>query len=161
MGIRISNLPETTAVQGTDVIIVSGEDTKKMQYSNLITQLIQDLNIGRDGSSALVITRTYKGVPVRIVTDGIFVTVDLHGQPDSDMNIKTGWTTVGNFATEELTPVAKTEGVRFVNVQQFAVSYRWLTDGTFQIGYGKTGNGIESDFRSGNLFDLSFTFSLK
>lgn len=161
MGIRISNLPETTVVQGTDVIIISGEDTKKMQYSNLITQLIQDLNIGRDGSSALVITRAYKGMPVRIVTDGIFVTVDLHGQPDSDMIIKTGWTTVGNFATEELTPVAKTEGVRFVNVQQFAVSYRWLTDGTFQIGYGKTGNGIESDFRSGNIFNLSFTFSLK
>lgn len=161
MGIKISNLPETTEARETDVIIVSGEDTKKLQYSNLITQLIRDLNIGRDGSSALVITRAYKGMPVRIVTDGIFATVDMHGQPDSDINIKTGWTTVGNFAAEELTPVAETKGIQFVNVQQFAVSYRWLTDGTFQIGFGNTGDRIESNFRSGGLFDLSFTFSLK
>lgn len=160
MGIRISSLPEATAVQETDVIIISGEDTKKMTYANLVTQLTSDLNIGRDGSSALVFTRPYKGMPLRIVSDGIFVTVDLHGQPDSDIGIKTGWATVGNFSTEELTPVIEAKGIVLLNAQEFSASYRWLTDGTFQIGFGKA-NGIAADFHSGAALDLSFTFTLK
>ena len=161
MGVRISDLPEAAAVQRTDVIIISGEETKKMTYASLLTQLKADLNIGSSGGSANVITRTWRGLPIRIVSDGINVTVSITGHANASITTNNAWTTVGDFSADGLKPQAEVMGYQIVNAVH-ALRFRWGTDGVFQIGWGRnTASGAAINIASGNVVNMQFTFSLK
>ena len=161
MGIKISELPETSLAESTDVIIISGEETKRMTYANLIEQLKADLGIGSGGGSATVTTRTWKGLTLRIVSDGINVHVTLTGNANSSISTSGAWVTVGNFAAEGILPEEDVLGYQISSGTIFC-RYKWTTDGTFQVGYARTtATGSATNISSGGVVDLVLSFSLK
>lgn len=160
MGIKISELPEAASAQSTDVIIISGTDTKKMTYANLLAQLRTDLNIGSGGGSASVITRSWRGLSIRIVSDGIFVTVSITGRTNATIQANNTWTTVDTFASDGITPQSEVLGYQPVNSTN-SLRFRWATDGTFQVGFSRVlATGAAGNISSGMVVNMQFSFSL-
>lgn len=158
MGVRISELPEAGSIQTTEVIIISGEETKRMSYANLLAQLKNDLNIGQGGGSATTIDASWKGLGIHIISDGIRATVNVTGHLTSGITTKNAWVTVGTYPAVK--PPVDAQGYLIINGMHFA-RYRWTPDGTFQIGFARevaTGNQI--NISSGGVVDMTFTFGL-
>jgi hypothetical protein len=161
MGVIISDLPEAASVQTTDVIIISGAETKKISYANLLAQLKTDLNNGGGGGTVSVITRTWRGLSIRIASDGNFVTVGVSGRTNATIQANNTWTTVGTFADDGIKPSAEVLGYLPVNSTN-SLRFRWATDGTFQVGFSRVlASGAGGNISSGMVVDMQFCFSLK
>lgn len=160
MGVKISDLPEAASAQTTDVIIISGTETKKISYANLLAQLKADLNIG-GGGIVSVITRTWRGLSIRIASDGNFVTVSVTGRANATIQANNTWTTVGTFADNGIKPAAEVLGYLPVNSTN-SLRFRWATDGTFQVGFSRVlASNAAGNISSGMVVDMQFCFSLK
>lgn len=161
MGVKISDLPEAASAQTTDVIIISGAETKKISYASLLAQIRTDLNIGSGGGLVSVITRTWRGLSIRIASDGNFVTVSITGRTNATIQANNTWTTVGAFASDGITPAAEVLGYMPVNSTN-SLRFRWATDGTFQVGFSRVlASGAAGNISSGMVVDMQFCFSLK
>lgn len=162
MGVRISELPETASAQTTDVIIISGEETKKISYASLLAQLRTDLNIGSGGGNMQTFQKTWNGLDVRVSkTDTGAVFVRVFGTTNKKIATKQAWATVGNYAAQGITPAHELQGYVIINTIQTA-KYRWTTGGDFQIGQVRqTGpTGATQDINSGYVVYMTFAFAI-
>ena len=159
MGVRISDLPVAESIDTTEVIIISGEETKQMTYASLIAQLTEDLNIGSGGGSAVIESLTWRGLTVRMVSDGIFASVSIVGRTNAAITTKDTWTTIGVFPS--IAPQSDVVGYQIVSGSN-TLRYRVAADGTLQIGYGRvTTTGATTDIASGGVLDLLFTYAVQ
>lgn len=162
MGIRISELPEAASVQTTDVIIISGEETKKMSYANLLAQMRDDLGIGSGGGSTQTYQKTWNGLDVRVSkADNGTVFVRIFGTANQKIATKSAWVTVGNYASQGITPAQELMGYSIINTVQ-TCKYRWTPSGDFQIGQARSysANGSPQDIASGYVFYMTFAFAI-
>jgi hypothetical protein len=162
MGVRISELPETASAQTTDVIIISGEETKKISYASLLAQLRTDLNIGSGGGNMQTFQKTWNGLDVRVSkTDAGAVFARIFGTANAKINTKSAWVTVGNYAAQGITPGHELQGYAVINSVQTA-KYRWTTSGDFQIGQVRASgaSGSTQDIASGYVVYMTFAFAI-
>lgn len=162
MGVRISELPEAASAQTTDVIIISGEETKKMTYASLLAQLRTDLHIGSGGGNIQTFQKTWNGLDVRVSkTDTGAVFVRIFGTANQKINTKSAWVTVGNYAAQGITPGHELMGYSIINTIQ-TCKYRWTPSGDFQIGQARSysANGSPQDIASGYVVYMTFAFAI-
>lgn len=162
MGIKISELPETSAAESTDVVIISGEETKKMTYANLLAQIQNDLGIGSGGGSTQTFQKTWNGLDVRVSkADNGTVYVRLFGTTNKKIATKSAWVTVGNYAAQGITPAHELQGYSIINTVQ-TCKYRWTPSGDFQIGQARSysASGSPQDIASGYVVYMTFAFAL-
>lgn len=159
MGVRISDLPVAESIDTTEVIIISGEETKQMTYASLIAQLMEDLNIGSGGGSAVIESLTWRGLTVRMVSDGIFASVSIVGRTNASISTKDTWTTIGQYPS--FAPQTDVAGYQIVSGTN-SLRYRVTADGTLQIGYGRViATGATTDIANGGVVDLLFTYAVQ